>query len=112
MEQPLDLWSVAERFAARAESFIAEESAAERPFFMYLALTHTHVPHTAASRFRKEAEAENKKYGRARGEGGGGGGGAAFSVEYAAALREADYMTQRAVGYTLLLLPLLHTSTF
>ena len=44
MEQPLDLWSVAERFAARAESFIAEEAAAERPFFVYLALTHTHVP--------------------------------------------------------------------
>ena len=61
MEQPVDLWSVADRFAARAESFIAEEAEAERPFFMYLALTHTHVPHTPASCFRKEAEAEIRK---------------------------------------------------
>ena len=99
MEQPVDLWSVADRFAARAESFIAEEAEAERPFFMYLALTHTHVPHTPASCFRKEAEAEIRKHGRAHRGRGGGGDGAAFSLEYAAALREADYMTQRAVGH-------------
>ena len=59
VEQPLDLWSVAERFASRTESFIAEESKAKRPFFIYLALTHTHVPHTPASARRPWAIREH-----------------------------------------------------
>lgn len=80
VEQPADLHTIPERFAARAENVIAEEVAAMQPFFLYLALTHTHVPLTPADRFWKDAKHAQNRTGMKGGP----------AIEYAATLREAQ----------------------
>ena len=110
VEQPLNLWSVTERLAARAEQFIAESAEADRPFFVYLALMHTHVPHTPASRFRVAAEAENTKHGKGRNAGAFRLGGEAPHINAA----RPDAVSPRlvlALSHTLLPSPSLRTST-
>uniref|UniRef100_A0A4X2KXN3 Arylsulfatase G n=1 Tax=Vombatus ursinus TaxID=29139 RepID=A0A4X2KXN3_VOMUR len=46
VEQPVNLTSLAEKFAEKATQFIQQASDSGRPFFLYLALTHMHVPLT------------------------------------------------------------------
>ncbi|NWU89099.1 ARSG Arylsulfatase, partial [Upupa epops] len=44
IEQPVNLSSLAGRYAEQAERFIRQASISGRPFFLYLALAHMHVP--------------------------------------------------------------------
>ncbi|XP_074080821.1 arylsulfatase G isoform X3 [Macrotis lagotis] len=46
VEQPVNLLSLAEKFAEKAVQFIQQASDSGHPFFLYLALTHMHVPLT------------------------------------------------------------------
>ncbi|XP_020856577.2 LOW QUALITY PROTEIN: arylsulfatase G [Phascolarctos cinereus] len=46
VEQPVNLTSLTEKFAEKATQFIQQASDSGRPFFLYLALTHMHVPLT------------------------------------------------------------------
>ncbi|XP_056673235.1 arylsulfatase G isoform X2 [Monodelphis domestica] len=46
VEQPANLMNLAEKFAEKAIEFIQQASDSGRPFFLYLALTHMHVPLT------------------------------------------------------------------
>lgn len=64
-------YTLTDRLVSRARSFITERS--PDPFFLYLPLVHTHVPHTPSNGFLRAAAAA--------GEG-------AAHVPYAAALRE------------------------
>ncbi|XP_044532345.1 arylsulfatase G [Gracilinanus agilis] len=50
VEQPVNLMSLAEKFAEKATEFIQQASDSGRPFFLYLALTHMHVPLTVTHR--------------------------------------------------------------
>lgn len=42
IEQPVNLTSLAERYASRSTDFIRKQVEAERPFFLYLAFSHVH----------------------------------------------------------------------
>nr|XP_030143095.3 arylsulfatase G isoform X3 [Taeniopygia guttata] len=44
IQQPVELGSLARRYAQEAERFIQRASDSGRPFFLYLALAHMHVP--------------------------------------------------------------------
>eukprot|EP00079_Xenopus_tropicalis_P016967 XP_004916396.2 PREDICTED: arylsulfatase G [Xenopus tropicalis] len=44
VEQPADLRHLSERYALRAEQFVEEVSSQGRPYFLYVALAHMHVP--------------------------------------------------------------------
>uniref|UniRef100_A0A8D2MDG3 Arylsulfatase G n=1 Tax=Zonotrichia albicollis TaxID=44394 RepID=A0A8D2MDG3_ZONAL len=44
VQQPVELGSLARRYAEEAERFIQRASAKGQPFFLYLALAHMHVP--------------------------------------------------------------------
>lgn len=44
VEQPVDLSSLAQRYAEKASQFIQEASALGKPFLLYVALAHMHVP--------------------------------------------------------------------
>ncbi|NXM20662.1 ARSG Arylsulfatase, partial [Ploceus nigricollis] len=44
VQQPVELGSLARRYAEEAERFIQRASDSGRPFFLYLALAHMHVP--------------------------------------------------------------------
>ncbi|KAM9003379.1 arylsulfatase G isoform X2 [Sarcophilus harrisii] len=46
VEQPVNLTSLTEKFAEKALQFIQQASDSGQPFFLYLALTHMHVPLT------------------------------------------------------------------
>lgn len=81
-EQPTNLWRLSDRLARRAEGFIHEhkrgaaESKSPRPFFVYVPLIHTHIPHTPAPHFIRDArEAETSTDGSFYGDVGADGGG-------------------------------------
>ncbi|KAG9350319.1 hypothetical protein JZ751_026673 [Albula glossodonta] len=44
VEQPLDLWTLAERYTQRAIRIIHSSRERGKPFFLYVALSHMHVP--------------------------------------------------------------------
>ena len=44
IEQPTDLWVLAQRYAAFGADFIKTSAAAAKPFFLYIAWNHMHVP--------------------------------------------------------------------
>ncbi|XP_048223091.1 arylsulfatase G [Perognathus longimembris pacificus] len=44
VEQPVNLSSLAEKYAAKAAEFIQQASASGRPFLLYVGLAHMHVP--------------------------------------------------------------------
>uniref|UniRef100_A0A7R9T981 Sulfatase N-terminal domain-containing protein n=1 Tax=Prasinoderma coloniale TaxID=156133 RepID=A0A7R9T981_9VIRI len=48
IEQPADLNALTDRYAAFAETFVAEAAAGEAPFFLYLAFSHVHTPNFAS----------------------------------------------------------------
>ncbi len=56
IEQPVDLSSLAQRYAASATSFIAEQAAAKRPFYLYVPFNHVHGPNSCGPDFCGRAE--------------------------------------------------------
>lgn len=44
VEQPADLTTLADRYAAFAARFVADSAAAKAPFFLYMAWNHMHIP--------------------------------------------------------------------
>lgn len=61
VEEQFDQRSVTFRYAEQTTRFIREHR--ERPFFLYLAHMHVHLPHYVAERFMEESE--NERYGAA-----------------------------------------------
>ncbi|XP_063098020.1 arylsulfatase G isoform X4 [Cavia porcellus] len=47
VEQPVNLSSLAQKYAEKAAQFIQQASASRRPFLLYIALAHMHVPISA-----------------------------------------------------------------
>ncbi|XP_013358659.1 PREDICTED: arylsulfatase G isoform X2 [Chinchilla lanigera] len=47
VEQPVNLSSLAQKYAKKAAQFIQQASASRRPFLLYVALAHMHVPISA-----------------------------------------------------------------
>jgi len=58
-----DQRGVTERYVEESVRFIREQSADDKPFFLYLAHMHVHLPHYPAERFLRESE--NGPYGGA-----------------------------------------------
>ncbi|XP_015211597.2 arylsulfatase G isoform X3 [Lepisosteus oculatus] len=50
VEQPLNLWTLAEQYTQKAIDIIHHARASGQSFFLYVALAHMHVPLSAASR--------------------------------------------------------------
>lgn len=77
----------------RATAFIEEHSSKSSPFFLYMPLIHTHIPHTPKKKFVKEAtQAHREAAKRAKKEVEGG-----EKLVYGASLREADDMVKSVV---------------
>ena len=51
IEQPVKLVSLTERYAQRAEKFMSAALQEGKPFFMYLPMTHVHVPLSSAVQY-------------------------------------------------------------
>jgi arylsulfatase A len=51
LEQPADLFTIAEKYADEATSFIAENAAASTPFMLYFPFNHIHGPNSCGARW-------------------------------------------------------------
>ena len=51
IEQPVDLSTLAQRYASSASSFITEQAAAKRPFYLYVPFNHIHQPNSCGPDF-------------------------------------------------------------
>ena len=55
IEQPVNLSTLTQSFIDNDQRFIQSAVAAKKPFFLYLPLAHTHVPHDYAQRFKNSS---------------------------------------------------------
>lgn len=56
IEQPVDLNTLDERYAAKAVQFIKRNAAQQKPFLLYFACNHVHVPDYASKSFCNESK--------------------------------------------------------
>ena len=58
LEQPADLYTIAEKYAHEATSFIAENAEAAVPFMLYFPFNHIHGPNSCGARWCGQASTQ------------------------------------------------------
>lgn len=56
VEQPVDLINLGDHYASKSEDFILKISESDKPFFLYVAFAHMHLPHAHAPRFSNSTD--------------------------------------------------------
>lgn len=59
IEQPVNLTTLTQSYIDNDRRFIQQSVAAKKPFFLYLPLSHMHVPHDYAARFKNSSAVPN-----------------------------------------------------